>query len=680
MVDSAIPYIYDVFIAHAGGDTDLALELYHLLKPTIRVFIDAIDLLPGAAWDDALKSAQKHSRVIAVLISRKTESAWYEREEIAEAINLARTSGHWVVPIYMIPRESLTDVPYGLRRLNGIFVAEQGGLSAVAERVIYVVHHLRQSDSRSPAEDPSILPSGSAPTRTLGERREAARVSLPRELDRALVSLENAKLAGSSITEAQAEVVRIKRALRQGGELLPGDVLGGRYRLGYSIGKGGFASVWKAVDRSTGHIVAVKVLHQDLARDTTRRERFLRGAKQMRGLEHPCIAVVHEIPLPDDGLYYFAMEYVPGGDLRGAILERRLPVAESMKILLAVCDAVEFSHRKGVVHRDIKPANILLTSEGRPKLTDFDLVRAADTTGGTRTGALGTFIYTAPETLDNASTVTVSADVFSLGMTTLFCIFGGELPGIAFRRPEQFVDRLDCPERLKRLILRAVHDDPSSRYPTVADLKLAIESVISGRDDERESEVVRTSGSTDPWETVLRQLGSDGLSHLLQIIPGNKAEKQRELAKEGSLIPRSATYAEIAQLLRERRGDRLALYDAFRLVLGLGRARDLRRIGRAIHSKPHRVWPGSPLLVKFFLNPDGTPKPIALQLNLAANAANRPLAAPESWRRESAAIEESRAVTGQPQVTHTSAALTSEFLRQLDLQIVDAVTGLVRKS
>jgi hypothetical protein len=127
---------YDIFIAHAGADTNVAVELHGLLKPHLRPFVDSIDLLPGAAWDDELPDAQRKSRVTVVLISPKTTKAWYQREEIAAAIDLARNSGQRVVPVYLEGREASPEVPYGLRRVNGIFVESAGGsLEGVAMRL-----------------------------------------------------------------------------------------------------------------------------------------------------------------------------------------------------------------------------------------------------------------------------------------------------------------------------------------------------------------------------------------------------------------------------------------------------------------------------------------------------------------------------------------------------------------
>ncbi len=183
---------------------------------------------------------------------------------------------------------------------------------------------------------------------------------------------------GGDTRELVEEILSLRRRLRQGVQLKAGDYLSdGRFQLIEEIGHGGFAQVWKAYDIQSRALVAVKVLHGQYAGDRSRRERFFRGARQMTRLAHRNVVRVIEEQCEDGEYPFFVMEYLAGGDYRQAVLDGRLPKHERLHIVLEVCSALAFVHGRGVIHRDVKPHNILLAVDGTPKLTDFDLVRAA---------------------------------------------------------------------------------------------------------------------------------------------------------------------------------------------------------------------------------------------------------------------------------------------------------------
>ncbi|MEW1914219.1 protein kinase [Kitasatospora sp. NPDC085895] len=184
----------------------------------------------------------------------------------------------------------------------------------------------------------------------------------------------------------------------------------GRYVLEAPLGAGGMASVFRAHDTVLDRTVAVKTLHADLARDPSFRARFRREARAVAALNHPNIVAVHdsgEDDGPDGTVQFMVMEYVEGRSLRELVRDRAahssasaLPLDLVLTVTAAVLDALECSHRRGLVHRDIKPANVMTTAGGTVKVMDFGIARAlqSDATAMTRTGTvLGTPQYLSPE-------------------------------------------------------------------------------------------------------------------------------------------------------------------------------------------------------------------------------------------------------------------------------------------
>jgi serine/threonine-protein kinase len=186
----------------------------------------------------------------------------------------------------------------------------------------------------------------------------------------------------------------------------------------------------------------------------------------MARLVHDAVLRVVQPYGHDGGHYYFVMDFVHGGDLRKAVLAGTVAKEAIIPIVLRIGDALALAHRQGLVHRDVKPANILLDASGLARLTDFDLVGAADTTGGTRTGALGTFVYAAPELLDRPQDVDARADVYGLAMTAVFGLLGHELPTIVVRNPGAVIDGLPCGAPIKAVLKRAVEWVREARYPS----------------------------------------------------------------------------------------------------------------------------------------------------------------------------------------------------------------------
>ena len=181
---------------------------------------------------------------------------------------------------------------------------------------------------------------------------------------------------------------------------------------------------------------------------------------------------------------------VPGGNLRDAVIAQRVAPEWRLPLILQVGEALAEAHRKGLVHRDIKPANILIDDRGNAKLTDFDLVGAHDTTGGTHTGALGTVVYAAPECLDKPQEATARADVFGLGMTAIFCLAGRDLSMETFRDPMATVAALDCSIHIRKVLARAVAWKANRRFADAGAMVAALR--------ESEDNIVPAPRSTEP--------------------------------------------------------------------------------------------------------------------------------------------------------------------------------------
>lgn len=325
---------------------------------------------------------------------------------------------------------------------------------------------------------------------------------LSKQLENARARREILRNAGIDTRDVDCEILGLRRQLREGGQLRAGDALGdGRYLLIRIVGRGGFAVVWEAHDRSAQQRVAIKVLQPNLAGDPQSGERFFRGAKAMMKLLHPAVVRVLEPQGQDGGFYYFVMEFVAGGNLREAVLAQRVKRDDVLPLILQVGELLGRAHSSGMVHRDIKPANILLDEDGQAKLTDFDLVSSHDTTGGTRTGALGTVVYAAPECLERPQEATPRADVYGLGMTTIFCLSGRDLSLSTFKNPEPTIAGLNCTAAVQAVLRKAVAWEPDARFCDALGFVEGLRSALNRLEmSQAYNEVVRINHTTGVLE------------------------------------------------------------------------------------------------------------------------------------------------------------------------------------
>jgi formylglycine-generating enzyme required for sulfatase activity len=286
--------------------------------------------------------------------------------------------------------------------------------------------------------------------------------------------LEQRSIAGMPAEDVREAMLALRRQIRQGPVLEPGDILAGRYRLIEEAGKGGFATVWKGYDRHEQRVVAVKILHGQWARDQSRIDRFESGARRMGSLRHEAVVQTLGAPQHDDFQRFCVMEWYEGGDLHRALSTGAIDRRTALEALARVAMGLAHAHEQDVVHRDVKPANILLDERGRGAISDFDLARAKDSTQGTRTAGLGTFAYAAPEQQEDASRVDWRADVYGLGMSVLFVLAGKDPPAfVAVTNPE-FLDKVECSAGLRQALKTSVAYHTDQRTITCEALAAAI--------------------------------------------------------------------------------------------------------------------------------------------------------------------------------------------------------------
>jgi serine/threonine-protein kinase len=261
---------------------------------------------------------------------------------------------------------------------------------------------------------------------------------------------------------------------------------GERYELLEKLGGGGMGVVYKARERRSGRLVALKFLSESLAEDPVLRRRFHREARAAAALEHPNIGAIHGVEEADDGRLFIVMPFYGGGTLKQRIAKGPLPVATAVACAIEVAEGLALAHSWGIIHRDIKPANLVFDADGSLKILDFGIAKMGDEKL-TRTGlVLGTLSYMSPEQA-TGGTVDHRTDLWALGVVTHEMLAGrppfsapsieqlfravrfGDLPLVRDTRPE-------VPESVQAVVTRLLQREPEKRFRDARSVVAALRS------------------------------------------------------------------------------------------------------------------------------------------------------------------------------------------------------------
>ena len=258
-----------------------------------------------------------------------------------------------------------------------------------------------------------------------------------------------------------------------------GMVIGDRYEVLEKIGTGGMSDVYKAKDHKLNRLVAVKVLKQEFSENENFVSKFRVEAQSTAGLMHPNIVNVYDVG-DEDGVNYIVMELVDGITLKKYIEKKsRLSVKEAVSIAIQVAMGLEAAHNNNIIHRDIKPQNIMISKEGKVKVTDFGIAKAA-TSNTITSNVMGSVHYTSPEQARGGYS-DAKSDIYSLGIT-LFEMLTGRVPfngdttvAIAIKHiqeelpsPSDYSD--DIPISVEKIVLKCCQKSPDRRYQNAAEL------------------------------------------------------------------------------------------------------------------------------------------------------------------------------------------------------------------
>ncbi len=262
--------------------------------------------------------------------------------------------------------------------------------------------------------------------------------------------------------------------------LTTGMILAERYEIIDKVGTGGMADVYKAKDQKLNRFVAVKVMKREYSEDTTFVTKFRDEAQAAAGFIHPNIVSVYDVG-EEDGLYYIVMELVDGITLKRYIERKgKLTIRETTSIAVQVSMGIEAAHNNQIIHRDIKPQNIIISREGKAKVTDFGIAKATTADAAVDNTVMGSVHYTSPEQARGEGS-DIKTDIYSLGIT-IYEMLTGKVPfdgdttvSIALQHIQEGVPSPkllvpEIPDSLDAIVLKCTQREPENRYQNMAEL------------------------------------------------------------------------------------------------------------------------------------------------------------------------------------------------------------------
>ena len=260
-----------------------------------------------------------------------------------------------------------------------------------------------------------------------------------------------------------------------------GQKINDRYKIVKTIGEGGMANVYLAIDEILNREVAVKILRGDLAEDEKFVRRFQREAISASSLNHPNIVEVYDVG-EDDGSYFIVMEYINGVTLKNLIKKRgKLSLIEVVDIMKQLTSGIECAHENNIIHRDIKPQNAMILDDGKIKITDFGISTALNSIEMTQTNSvMGSVHYLPPEQASGKAT-TFKSDIYSLGIL-MYELLTGTIPfkgetavEVAMKQLKEDLPSVvkkfpEIPQSVENILMRSCAKNPLNRYDTVEEM------------------------------------------------------------------------------------------------------------------------------------------------------------------------------------------------------------------